>query len=145
MYLITDYALTISTDKSKGRDPIRSKIVINNTIIEQVNTFNYFGNLVSYEKEKYIDNKITTFLKITGIINNTFKPNIVQKGTRIKLYATLALPVLLQGSETWTVKSKDKSILTAAEMKFMRKTAKYTWRDHKNNEEIINELKVTSI
>jgi hypothetical protein len=27
----------------------------------------------------------------------------------------------------------------------MRNTAKYTWRDHKTNEEILNELKVTSI
>jgi hypothetical protein len=57
----------------------------------------------------------------------------------------LALPVLLYTSETWTVKSKDKSRLTGAEMRFIRKTAKYTWRDHKSNEEIINELKVTSI
>jgi hypothetical protein len=81
------------------------------------------GNLVSYEKEKDIDNKITKVLKITGLINNTFKPNKVQKGTQIKLYATLALPVLLYGSETWTVKSKDKSRLTAAEMRFMLKTA----------------------
>jgi hypothetical protein len=64
--IITDYSLTISTDKSKviafkGRDPTRSKIVINNEIIEQVNTFNYLRNLVSYEKEKYIDNKIQNF------------------------------------------------------------------------------------
>jgi predicted ATP-grasp superfamily ATP-dependent carboligase len=36
----------------KGRDAKRSKIVINNKIIEQVNTFNYLGNLVPYEKEK---------------------------------------------------------------------------------------------
>jgi hypothetical protein len=76
--IITDYGLTISTDKSKvivfkGRDPTRSKMVINNKIIEQVNTFIYLGNLVSYEKEKDIDNKSTKFLKITGIINNTFK------------------------------------------------------------------------
>jgi hypothetical protein len=27
----------------------------------------------------------------------------------------------------------------------MRKTAKYTWRDHKTNEEILNKLKETSI
>jgi hypothetical protein len=65
-----------------------------------------------------IDNKI---VKITGIINNTFKPNRVQKGTQIKLYTILALPVLLCGSETWTVKSKDKSKLTAAEMRFIRR------------------------
>jgi hypothetical protein len=68
-----------------------------------------------------------------GIISNTFKPNKVQKGTRINLYTSLALPVLLYGSETWTGKSKDKSRLTAAKMRFMRKTAKYTWRDHKTN------------
>jgi hypothetical protein len=67
-----------------GRDPIRRKIVINNKIIEHVNQFNYLENLVSYEKERDIYKKIITFLKITGIINNTFKPNKVQKGTRIK-------------------------------------------------------------
>jgi hypothetical protein len=73
----------------KGRDPKVSKIVINNKIIEQVNTFNYLGNLVPYEKEKDTDNKITKFLKIAGLTNNTFKPNKVQKGTRIKLYRLL--------------------------------------------------------
>jgi hypothetical protein len=30
-------------------------------------------------------------------------------------------------------------------MKFMRKTTKYTRRDHNTNEEMLNELKVTSI
>jgi hypothetical protein len=61
------------------------------------------------------------------------------------LYTTFALPVLLYGRETWTVKSKDKSILTAVEMRFMRKTVKYTWRDHKTNKKLLNKLKVTSI
>jgi hypothetical protein len=57
----------------------------------------------------------------------------------------LALPVLLYGTKNWTVKSKVKSRPTAAEMRFMRKTAKYTWRVHKTSEEILNELKVTSV
>jgi hypothetical protein len=78
------------SDGIKGRDPTGSKTVINNKIMEQVNTFNCLVNLMSYEKEK--DNKITIFLKITEIINNTFKPTEVQKDTRIKIYNTLALP-----------------------------------------------------
>jgi hypothetical protein len=45
----------------KGRDAIRIKIIISNKIIEQVNTFNYLGNLVSYEKEKEINNKLQNF------------------------------------------------------------------------------------
>ena len=57
----------------KGRDPVRTKIVIHNKITEQVKIINYLGN-VSYEKEMDIDNKLHNYLKITGIINNVFKP-----------------------------------------------------------------------
>jgi len=35
----------------KGRDPFRSKIVKDNKITQQVNSFNYLENLISYEKE----------------------------------------------------------------------------------------------
>jgi hypothetical protein len=54
----------------KGQDPIRRKIVIDNKIIEQVNSFTYLGNLISYENEMDIDNKLNKYLKITGIISN---------------------------------------------------------------------------
>jgi hypothetical protein len=72
---LRDYGLTISVEKSKamtlrGKEPKRSKILIDNKSIEQVNTFNYLGNLVSYENKKDVDSKISTFLKITGIINS---------------------------------------------------------------------------
>jgi hypothetical protein len=48
------------------------------------------------------------------------------KKTRIKLYNTLALPVLLYGSETWTVKARDARRITAAEVKYIRRKAVYT-------------------
>ena len=57
----------------KGRDPVRTKIVIDNKIIEQVNWFNYLRNM-SYEGELDIDNKLNNFFKITGILNNVFRP-----------------------------------------------------------------------
>jgi len=65
--------------------------------------FNYLGNVISYEGELDIDNKLNNYLKIMGILNNVFRPQKPLKGTRIKLYNTLALPVLLYGSETWTM------------------------------------------
>ena len=54
------------------------------------------------------------------------------KKTRTKLHNTLALPVLLYGSETWTIKARDTRRITAAEMKYMR-TAGYTRTDYKTN------------
>jgi len=74
------------------------------------------------------DNKLHNFLKITVNLSNVFRPKTLRK-TRIKLYSTLALPVLLYGSETWTIKSMDARRITAAEMKYMRRTAGNTWTD----------------
>jgi len=67
------------------------------------------------------------------------------KKTRIKLHNTLVLPVLLYGSETWTVKARDARWITAAEMKYMRRTAAYTCTDYKTNTQITRELKITPI
>ena len=42
--------------------------------IEQVSSFNYLGNMIYYEKDLDIDNKLHNYLKITGILNNVFRP-----------------------------------------------------------------------
>ena len=73
-----------------------------------------------------------------------FKPQKTLKKTRIKLYNTLALPGLLYGSETWTIKGRDARRITAAATKYMR-TAGYTWKDYKTNKQITKELKITPI
>jgi hypothetical protein len=103
--------------------------------------------MISYKRELDIDNKLNNYLKITGILKNVFRPQKKKplKKTRIKLYHTLALPVLLYGSETWTIKARDAGRISAAEMKYMRRTAGYTWTDYKTNTQIVKELKITSI
>ena len=52
---------------------------------------------------------------------------------------------MLYGSETWTIKPRDARRIIAAEMKYMRRTAGYTWTDYKTNAQIANELKITPI
>jgi hypothetical protein len=40
---------------SKGQNPVRSKIVTDNEIIEQGNSLSHLGNLIPYENEMDID------------------------------------------------------------------------------------------
>ena len=101
--------------------------------------------MISYEGELDIDNRLNIFFKITCVLNNVFRPQKALKETRINLYNTLALPVLLCGNETWTVKASDARRITAAEMKYMRRTAGYTWTDYKTNEQIAKELQITQM
>jgi hypothetical protein len=49
--------------------------------------------------------------------------------------------VLLYGSETCTIKARDASRISAAEMKYTRRTAGYMWTDYKTN----TRLKITPI
>jgi hypothetical protein len=92
-----------------------------------------------------IDNKLHNYLKITGILNNVFRPQKNLKKTRLKLYNTLTLPVSLCGSDTWTIKARDARRIRATEMKYMRRTAGYTSTVYKTNIQITKELKITPI
>jgi hypothetical protein len=95
--------------------------LLDNKIIEKANLFNYLGDMIPYGKELDIDNKLRNYLKITSILNNVFRPQKTLKKTIIRLYNTLALPVLLYGRETWTIKTRDARRITAAEIKYMRR------------------------
>jgi hypothetical protein len=73
------------------------------------------------------------------------KPSLVQKHTRLKIYKTLARPILAYGCEAWTFRKNDESRITAEEMWFMGHTAGCTKWDHKQNEEIMEELKTEAV
>ena len=75
----------------KERDIVRSRTVVNNNVIEKINTsFIYFSCSVSYQKEKDIIVKITQFMQITGIINETLKQNLLKSKNTLDLkYITI--------------------------------------------------------
>jgi len=52
---------------------------------------------------------------------------------------------LLYDSETWTIETSDARRITAAEMKYMRRTAGSTWTNYKTSAQIAKELKITPI
>jgi hypothetical protein len=103
------------------------------------------GYNISYEGEKYLNIKTANFVKELGIINHIFKPSLVSRHTRIRIYKTLARPVLSYGSEAWTMIRSDETRLISAEMRFLRRTAGYTRWDHKRNEDILTELQISQI
>jgi hypothetical protein len=53
--------------------------------------------------------------------------------------------VLLYGSETGTVIARDSSTITAAELKYVRRTAGYIWIDYITSKQIAMEIKKTPI
>jgi hypothetical protein len=96
--------MEISPEKSQtmsflGQDPVRSETIVSNKCLQQVQNIKYLGCEISYENGKDIQQKIAKFTQILRILNNTFKPTLVQIFSRIKVYNALALPNLLYGRE----------------------------------------------
>ena len=109
----------------KGRKPVK---VVNlweiKEIIKEVNAFNYLGNLIVYEKEMDIDNRLNNYCKITDIIDSTFIRQKTLKKTRITLYNTIDLPALLYNSENWAIKATDARRITTAGTKYILKNSR---------------------
>jgi len=92
-----------------------------------------------------IDNKLNNYMKVTGIINTTFRPQNMLKKTRIKLYNTLTLPALLYSSENWTIRARYARRITAVQIKYRRNTSGSTWTKYETSIEIVKELHITPV
>ena len=61
------------------------------------------------------------------------------------MYKTVVRPVLLYGTECWSVKKPDKQRMSVTEMRMLRWIARISKKEHIKNEEIRGRTKVTSI
>jgi hypothetical protein len=109
-------------------------------IIEEVSCFKYLGCCVTYGNEKDIAEKITSFNSVVAVINQVFKPNLIQKHTRKRVYKTLMRSVLIYGSKAWAICKREESRITAAEMKFMRQIVGYICMDFKRIRDVMKEV-----
>ena len=68
-----------------------------------------------------------------GTISKTLKGK-TQLSTQIKFYKVLAVPLLMYGSENWSLNRSDQRKIQAAEMRFLRPMSGYTLWDKKSSD-----------
>ena len=79
-----------------------------------------------------------------GAISRTLKGK-TQLSTQIKFYKVMAVPVLMYGSENWSLNPSDTRKIEAAEMRFLRPMAGYTLLDIKRSSDIRDQLGIFNI
>ena len=65
--------------------------------------------------------------------------------TQIKFYKVIAVPVLMYGSENWSLNRSDKRKIEAAEMRFLRPMAGYKLWDNKKSSDIREQLGIFNV
>jgi hypothetical protein len=107
--IVKKYDMKISTTKTKtrglcGKNIQRVKIEIGGTIIEQVSSFNYLGNLISND-EKDINIKLQIYNKINGIIKRHFGKHMTID-TKLRMHNITSKAALCCGSEVWIINKR---------------------------------------
>ena len=75
-----------------------------------------------------------------GRLSKMWKTNSISIRTKMKLYGTLVLPVLLYGAECWCLRREDERRLLVAEMSWLRRILGRGRRDRIRNEVTREEL-----
>jgi hypothetical protein len=101
--------MKISTIKQSmaicGKNIQRAKIVIGDTVIEEVADFMYLGNMIS-EFKTDITIRIHRYNKINGTIKRYFVKNMLPN-TKLRLYNITSKAALKFGSEVWVLNKKN--------------------------------------
>ena len=122
-------------------------IVVNEQVIKVVREFVYLGSKLTSDNliENEIQNRISKFTKNVNCLYPLLKQKEIPSDVKVCIYTTVLRPVLLYGSETWTLTTKLKSKIQASEMRILRLIFGVTKRDRIRNEDIQKSLNVPSI
>jgi len=91
----------------------------------------YLGGLMTGDEKCTMDIKRRIGLASTMArkFNKIWKAKDVSNKTKVRLYETFVVPVLLYGSECWCLRKEDERKILTAEMTWLRKILHVTRRD----------------
>jgi hypothetical protein len=143
------YNWKISVNKTKamamkGKMNLRTKIVIDNNIFKQVNSFNYLGHTIIATNNIYLEitmNRLNEKCStIRGKLNNERR-----KETEVMFYNGMTVHTLTYGSGIWTITKEQKQKVETAGMKFLRSVAGYRNKGQIRNTKIREELNIFNL
>ena len=138
------YGMEISIPKTKAmifshEDQLQVNIKMDDTSLEQVNRFKYLGVTLipSNDSTSEIKSRLLLVSTALGKLQKVWSDKDITLSTKLCLLNALAYPVLLYGSEIWTIKKNDLKKLVAFEMRCYRKVLNITWKDKIRNEDVL--------
>ncbi|GFV02491.1 reverse transcriptase domain-containing protein [Trichonephila clavipes] len=125
--LATNMDLTINEDKTKFMETLPSSVnntsfCVNGHSFERVSEFKYFRTIINDQNKlkAEINNRIKSANKCFFGLNKQLGSKFISGKTKLRLYKTLILPVLLYASETWTLNLETIRALETFERKALR-------------------------
>jgi hypothetical protein len=127
-----------------GRGDTQFRLQVDGQCLEQKEGFVYLGGYISAQgdTEKDVERRIGLARGILKSLSKVWNAREISRTTKVQVYETLVLSVLLYNSETWTLNEAQKRRLKVFEMTCLRRIAGVTRRDRIRNKEIHSRLHI---
>jgi len=106
-----------------GQESIEEELEVGGRSIENVTEFVYLGSLLTCDNDcnKEIKRRIARATGAMAGFKTIWNSKHISTETKISIFRTCVMSVLLYACETWTLRKKDKDSLSAFEMKCYRR------------------------
>lgn len=121
---------------------------IDGVALKNVKRFKYLGSYVSSDcsVREEITSRIQAVSSAYGRLRSrVFDSHDLTPSTKIKVYSQCLMPLLMYGSETWTLYSTDIKQLRTVQQRHLRRILRVKWDDYVSNEEVLARSDVEDI
>lgn len=147
-----EFNMRISTEKTKSltisKEPLRSKLSVDNNTIEQVMSFNYLGANTSSTRSlnEEVRTQAMKAAAISGCLRDViWKNKHMSVEGKVRIYKTCVRPILTYAAETRAETAKTKRIMRTTEMKTLRSIAGVTLHDRVRSDNIRETCKIQDV
>ena len=124
---------------SKRNDILKCKVKVKDETIKQVAAFNYLGSTITEDArcEKEIRRRIALAKSAFSKLDKLLRNPTLSLNTRMRILECYVYPVLMYGSESWTISSSMKKRLESCELWFLRRMMRIPWVDRVRNKDVL--------
>jgi len=110
-YSLLNVLINVDKTKVMASDGIACRILIQNELLEQVDTFTYHGSLITEDGECTTEfrTRLNRGQAIEASLQNIWKSNNIPISTKIRLMKALVWPVGTYGCESWTLRKNEET------------------------------------
>ncbi|XP_061191532.1 uncharacterized protein LOC133199675 [Saccostrea echinata] len=126
---------------------IEKEVTANNNRIEEVDNFIYLGSKITANGDSTLDVENRNAKARTAFANlgNIWKSSTIRTKTKIKIFKTNVIGVLLYGSESWKVTNNITQKLDTFQTRCLRRILKIFWLNKISNEELYERTQTAAI
>ena len=133
--------MEISTEKSKvlvnssGEHP-QTQIKLNGYVLQEVESFKYLGSILTSDgsSSQEIKTRIALATSAMAKLSTIWQSKNISCKTKVKLYKSLVLSILLYSCESWTLNAELERRLQSFEFKSYRRILNIKYTEHRTND-----------